>query len=152
MWSLSEGYLALKSSRAEGLRRVAIAMSPLSRTVLVIDRPMPEDAPVTRYGLRQFYRMTRYDEQSSLNQIRGDAMVPRFVGAKVSQLVDESGRGSLNHVPFCVSILIPGEKTKERASGEPVTGEGSNSNNASESLARYRSKKDGLYTSLSLGD
>ena len=43
----SEGYLAVRSDRTSGRRRVAIALSPLSRTSSVRMRPNPVDAPVT---------------------------------------------------------------------------------------------------------
>ena len=75
MCNLLGGYLALRSSKAEGFLRVAVAMSPLSRTVLVIERPIPEDEPVTKCSLRQFLEGVRCKVCCLLNQTRGRLIV-----------------------------------------------------------------------------
>ena len=75
MCSLLGGYLALRSSKAEGYLRVAISISPLSRTVLVIERPIPEDKPATKCSLRQLSEGVRCELCCLLNQTRGRLIV-----------------------------------------------------------------------------
>lgn len=41
------GYFAVRSSRAEGLRAVALTLSPCARAYSTTDLPKPDDAPVT---------------------------------------------------------------------------------------------------------